>query len=158
MLNRRYNRFGSRVCVFFLPHDAYLTWRNSLDTYCPLLPRRQGDAHVAPRVPARGTRTRSRPWRVSLLISLQNVSLEPCEWTRYWRRENIPEIRFRLPGRRSVLTQKADPTESTWVELRLLIFTESGRNAFKCKNFCRMVRDTRQSFPSRDATTIPWII
>lgn len=49
--------------------------------------------------------------------------------------------------RRSVLTQKTDPTVPAQVELRLLIFAEPGRDVFKCKNFCRVVRDTRQSLP-----------
>lgn len=122
-----------------LAHFSFRTMRIPRVTQLPrhILPPvapETGRCTYGPACPARETRTRNRPWCVSLLIPLQNVSLEPCEFrrARYDAREYLGD-RFR--SMRSVLTQKAGPTDSTRVELMLLIFTEPCRDVFKCKIF-----------------------
>lgn len=157
MSNRRYNRFDNRLRsrIFLSARCVYLAWRNSLDIYCPLLPRRQRRCTCGPACPARETGTRSQPWCVFLLIPLQNppsnlANFDERNDTREYHKDQIWSMR------RSVLTQKTDPTDSC----------PSGIAAF---NFCRTRpwRIQMQKFSSRsaryasivtDATIIPWII
>lgn len=55
----------------------------------PVAPETERRCTCGPACPARETGTRNRPWCVFLLISLQIVSLESCEFRRVKRGERI---------------------------------------------------------------------
>lgn len=126
MSTRRYNRFGSRGP---LAHFSCCTMRTSRDA--------TPSTHIA--LGGIGQRcTVARDASCVKLGRAANRGLQSRERSfesyEFWskgesRRVSARNISRSIPAWRSVLTQKADPTDSTgWTRAAFNFFTESGRN------------------------------